>query len=89
MAHANTVEGNGEFSTREINTGDQTSIISGKMAEGGLVHADYLTQGVPVSVLDDEYGRSTVALGVLIEKFSQLDLYDKERPAVRSWPCFT
>lgn len=57
------------------------------MAEVGLVCADYLTQGVPVSVLDDEYGRSTVALGALIEKFSQLDLYDKERPAVRTWPA--
>ena len=81
MVHVNTaVEGNVKFPSM----GNRTSIISGETAEGGLVHADYLTQGVPVSVLDDEYGRSTVALGVLIEKFSQLDLYDKERPAVRT-----
>lgn len=41
-----------------------------------------LTKGVPISVLDDEYGRSTVAFAALVEQFAGLDLYDPERPKV-------
>lgn len=44
--------------------------------------ADTITQGVPVSVLDDEYGRSTVAMAALVDKFASLDLYDPERVKV-------
>ena len=47
-------------------------------------HADAITQGVPVSVLDDEYGRSTVAMAALVDKFAGLDLYDPERVKVSS-----
>mmetsp|Transcript_2723 Transcript_2723/g.6012 ORF Transcript_2723/g.6012 Transcript_2723/m.6012 type:complete len:224 (+) Transcript_2723:156-827(+) len=35
--------------------------------------------GVPVSVLDDEYSRSSIALIDEIEKYCTLDLYSKER----------
>jgi len=61
-------------------TSDQDSYaqMSGKAGQRG----EFITQGVPVSVLDDEYGRSTVALAALVEKFAKLDLYDKERPGV-------
>jgi hypothetical protein len=45
--------------------------------------ADAITQGVPVSVLDDEYGRSTVAMAALVDRFASLDLYDPERVKVR------
>lgn len=48
----------------------------------GVRHADVLTKGVPISVLDDEYGRSTVAFAGLVEQFAALDLYDPERPKV-------
>ena len=49
-----------------------------------LCRADAITQGVPVSVLDDEYGRSTVAMAALVDKFAALDLYDPERVKVSS-----
>lgn len=41
-----------------------------------------IASGVPVSVLDEEYGRSTVAFAELVDKFAALDLYDPERPKV-------
>ena len=44
-----------------------------------IFSADAVTTGVPVSVLDDEYGRSTIALAAKLEKFAGLDLYDPER----------
>lgn len=37
-----------------------------------------------MSVLDDEYGRSTVAMAALVDKFAALDLYDPERVKVGS-----
>jgi hypothetical protein len=43
---------------------------------------DAITTGVPVSVLDDEYGRATVKVAALVEKFAGLDLYDPERVKV-------
>lgn len=53
----------------------------GTMSRQGQL-GDAITQGVPVSVLDDEYGRSTLALATLIDKFASLDLYDPERAKV-------
>jgi hypothetical protein len=50
-----------------------------------LRDADAITQGVPVSVLDDEYGRSTLAMASLVDKFAALDLYDPERVKVSSY----
>lgn len=44
--------------------------------------ADAIATGVPVSVLDDEYGRGTVALAAVVQKFAALDLYDPERVKV-------
>jgi hypothetical protein len=38
-----------------------------------------------VSVLDDEYGRSTVAMAALVDKFAGLDLYDPERVKVSNY----
>ena len=35
-----------------------------------------------MSVLDDEYGRATVAMAALVDRFAALDLYDPERVKV-------
>ena len=51
-----------------------------KRASCALHYADAITQGVPV--LDDEYGRSRVAMAALVDKFAGLDLYDPERVKV-------
>eukprot|EP00877_Chromochloris_zofingiensis_P005521 jgi/Chrzof1/14970/Cz09g22190.t1_PSB27B[v5.2] len=36
--------------------------------------------GVPVSVIDDEYTRATVALSNKIEQYFTMDVYDRQRP---------
>lgn len=48
--------------------------------------AEAITQGVPVSVLDDEYGRATIALAQKIQEYADLDLYSPDRAKVAHHP---
>ena len=53
--------------------------------------ADAITQGVPVSVLDDEYTKATINLGSTIQQYAAIDLYNPDRAKVRAWlrvKCF-
>jgi len=44
--------------------------------------AGAITQGVPVSVLDDEYTKATFTLGSTIQQYAAIDLYNPERAKV-------
>ena len=48
--------------------------------------ADAITQGVPVSVMDDEYANDTLELAEIIETYAALDLYSPDRVKVRLDP---
>ena len=49
---------------------------------GLCARADAITQGVPVSVLDDEYTKATLTLGSTIQQYAAIDLYNPERAKV-------
>lgn len=61
----------------KINGSSYASDVSRQGKIGGAI-----TQGVPVSVMDDEYGRATVELAGVIKTYAALDLYNPDRAKV-------
>ena len=51
--------------------------------------AGAITQGVPVSVLDDEYTKATLTLGSTIQQYAAIDLYNPERAKVTALAMIT